>query len=112
MNLPKDDTKLLGSILKSRNLLLPGVSFLWFRHHEKVFVSYFAQEDKIVYCIDVQGLTGHFKIQYDPMQWRFFIDSLKRGNSFAAQWMFLRFHPCWSFHAYEGNPIELGIFSL
>src|SRR5215813_67471 len=38
LNLIKDATELLGSRLKSRNLLLPGVSFSWFRHCEKDFV--------------------------------------------------------------------------
>ena len=65
LNLPKDAAELLGSRLKSKNVLLPGVSFSWFRHREKEFVPYFAQEDLLVYCVDVEGLMGQFKIPYD-----------------------------------------------
>ena len=65
LNLPKDAAELLRSRLKSRNLLLPGASFSWFRHREKDFVPYFTEEDKLAYCIDVEGLTRQFKIQYD-----------------------------------------------
>ncbi|CAN2390253.1 hypothetical protein PRIEUP_LOCUS289 [Pristimantis euphronides] len=79
LNLPKDAAELLGSRLKSRNVLLPRGSFSWFRHHEKEFIPYLAQEEKLVYCIDVESLMGKFKIQYDSAQWRLFIDSSKRS---------------------------------
>lgn len=79
LNLPKDAAELLGSRLKSRNLLLPGVSSSWFRYREKQFTSYFAQEDELVYCTNIEGLMDTFKISYDPAQWRLFIDSSKRS---------------------------------
>lgn len=79
LNLPKDAAELLGSRLKSRNLLLPGVSSSWFRYREKEFVTYFAQENELVYCTNVEGLMEKFKIQYDSSQWRLFIDSSKRS---------------------------------
>ena len=62
-NLPKDATELLGSWLKTRNLLLPGVTFSWFRHREKEFVLYFSQEKKLVYCIDVEGVKPSTSIK-------------------------------------------------
>jgi len=65
LNLPKDPAEFLGSRFKNKNVLLPGVSFSWFRHREKEFVPYFAQEDLLVYCVDVEGLMGQFKIPYD-----------------------------------------------
>ncbi|XP_073537590.1 uncharacterized protein [Phyllobates terribilis] len=49
------------------------------KHREKEFVPYFAQEDKLAYCIDVKGLMGQFKIQNDLAQWRLFIVSSKRS---------------------------------
>ncbi|CAN2390602.1 hypothetical protein PRIEUP_LOCUS639 [Pristimantis euphronides] len=78
LNIPKDAAELFGSRLKSRNLLLPVVSFSWFRHRERS-VPYFAQEDKLVYCINVESLMGQFKIQYDSAQWCLFIDNSKRS---------------------------------
>lgn len=79
LNLPKDAAELLGSRLKSKNLLSRGVSFSWYRHREKNFVPYFSQEDDLVYCTDVEGLMGQFKILYDATEWRLFIDSSKRS---------------------------------
>ena len=42
LNLPEDAAELLGSRLKRKNVLLPGVSFSWFRYREKEFVPYFS----------------------------------------------------------------------
>jgi len=42
-------------------------------------VPYFSLVDNYVYCTDVEGLMGQFKIQYDTSQWRLFIDSSKSG---------------------------------
>ncbi|CAN2390398.1 hypothetical protein PRIEUP_LOCUS434 [Pristimantis euphronides] len=106
LNLPKDAAELLGSRLKSRNLLLPGVPFSWFRHREKELVPYFAQEDKLVYCIDVKSLMGQFKIKYYLAQWYIFIDQKKVSKQFYSTtvvFTLLRFHPCRLFRTLEGN---------
>ncbi|CAH2096329.1 unnamed protein product [Euphydryas editha] len=56
-----------------------GVSSSWFRYCEKQFTPYFAQEDELVYCTNIEGLMETFKILYDPAHWRIFIDSSKRS---------------------------------
>jgi hypothetical protein len=67
----------LGSRLKSKNLLSPGTSFSWYRNREKEFIPYFSQDGDLVYCSDVFGLMEKFNIEYDVNEWRLFIDSSK-----------------------------------
>jgi hypothetical protein len=79
LGLPKDSTGVLGSRLKSKNLLSPGTSFSWYRNREKEFIPYVSQDGDLVYCSDVFELMGEFNIQYDVNEWRFFIVSSKRS---------------------------------
>ena len=60
--LPKDSAEVLGSRLKDKSMLAPGTSFSWYRSREKEFVSFFSQEGDLVFCSDVPGLMGCFKI--------------------------------------------------
>ncbi|GBM66874.1 hypothetical protein AVEN_213367-1 [Araneus ventricosus] len=69
LGLSKDGAELLWSRLKNKNLLTPGTSFSWYKHREKEFTQFF--------CNDVQGLRKCFDIEYDPSEWRLFIDSSK-----------------------------------
>ncbi|GBL62458.1 hypothetical protein AVEN_31990-1, partial [Araneus ventricosus] len=75
LGLSKDGAELLGSRLKNKNLLTPGTSFSWSRHREKEFTQFFSKEGKLVFCNDVQGLKKCFDIEYDPSEWRLFVDS-------------------------------------
>ncbi|GBN34857.1 hypothetical protein AVEN_254847-1 [Araneus ventricosus] len=93
LGLSRDGVELLGSILKYKNLLTPGTSFSWYRHQEKEFTQFFSKEGNLVFCKDVQVLKKCFDIEYDPYEWRLFIDSYKtslkavllhNGNSFAS----------------------------
>lgn len=93
LGLSKDAAELLGSRLKNKNLLTPGTSFSWYRHREKEFTQFFSKEGNLVFCNDVQGLMKCFDIEYDPSEWRIFIDSSKtslkavllhNGNTFAS----------------------------
>ena len=93
LNLPKDAAELLGSRLKERNMLAPGTSFSWYRHREKDFLPFFAEDEDLVFCKDIPGLTKMYDIEYDPNEWRLFIDSSKRslkavllhnGNTYAS----------------------------
>lgn len=93
LGLAKESAELFGSRLKSKNLLAPGTSFSWYRNREKEFVPYFAKEDDLVYSTDPSGLIEKFGINYNPDEWRLFIDSSKRslkavllhnGNKYAS----------------------------
>ena len=79
LGLSKEAAELLGSRLKAKNLLAPGVVSSWYRHREKDFAPYFAQENDLVYCTDPQGLVGKLGIRYSPDEWSLFIDSSKRS---------------------------------
>ena len=92
LNLPKDAAELLGSRLKERSMLAPGTSFSWYRHREKDFLPFFAEDEDLVFCKDIPGLTKMYDIEYDSNEWRLFIDSSKRslkavllhnGNTYA-----------------------------
>ncbi|GBL79855.1 hypothetical protein AVEN_28921-1 [Araneus ventricosus] len=93
LGLSKDGVELLGSRLKNKKLLSPGTSFSWYRHRKKEFTQFFSKEGNLVSCNDVQGLKKCFDIEYDPSEFRVFIDSSKtslkavllhNGNSFAS----------------------------
>ncbi|GBM36642.1 hypothetical protein AVEN_221919-1 [Araneus ventricosus] len=92
LGLSKDGAEFLGSRLKNKNLLTPITSFSWYRQREKEFTQFFYKEGNIVFCNHVQGLMKCFVTEYDPSEWRLFIDSSKanlkavllyNGNSFA-----------------------------
>jgi hypothetical protein len=44
LGFPKDSAEMLGSRLKSNNLLSPGTFFSWYRNREKEFIPYFSQD--------------------------------------------------------------------
>ena len=77
LNLTKDAAQLLGSRLNAKNLLLPGVTFSWYRSREKELMKFFKEEDSLVYCCDIEGLLNFFNVTYNPSEWRLFIDSSK-----------------------------------
>ena len=93
LGLTKDKAELLGSRLHERQMLAAGTSVTFYRKRDLIFTQYFAQNDVLVYCSDVQGLMGQFNIPYAPGDWRLFIDSSKRslkavllhnGNMYAS----------------------------
>jgi hypothetical protein len=79
LDLPKESAELLGSRLHERNFLSAGTTFSWYRHREKDFVEFFSLKDTLVYCNNVQGLVNKMGKEYDPKEWRLFIDSSNRS---------------------------------
>ncbi len=79
LNLTKESAELLGSTLKSKNLLLPGTVFSWYRHREKELLPYFSEEEYLVYCNNISAVMDFFGVTYDANDWRLFIDSSKRS---------------------------------
>ena len=77
LGLAKESTELLGSIIKSKNMLAHGTLFFCYCHREKVFAPYFDQENNLVYCTDPGGLVEKHGICYKHEEWRIFIDSSK-----------------------------------
>ena len=80
LNLSKQASELLASRLQEKNLLQPGSSVTFYRNREKMFLNYFFLKNSLVYCHDIEGLLLQLRItQYQPNEWRQFIDSLKRS---------------------------------
>jgi hypothetical protein len=80
LQLTKQNTELLGSRLREKNMLAPGVKFSWYRNREKEFRKYYAQKDQLVFCTDIRNLLRQLgQGEFDSNNWRLFIDSSKRS---------------------------------
>ena len=94
LNLSKESSELLASRLKEKNLLQPGTIITYYRNRHAEFPPYFTQEKDIVFCNNVEGVLKKLGVtQYNPNDWRLFIDSCKRslkcvllhnGNDFGS----------------------------
>lgn len=77
--LSKELAELLGSRLEEKNLICPKTSFYWFRQREIEFKSFFSEDGYLVYCNNVTELMLKLGLpNYDPSEWRLFIDASKR----------------------------------
>lgn len=65
LHLTKENSELLGSRFKEKNLFATGTSFSWFWYREKDFLPYFLKEGELVFCTDVHGLLNQFNIPYE-----------------------------------------------
>jgi hypothetical protein len=57
LDLSKKNAQLLGSRLKEKKLLSCGTTFSWYRYREREFLPFFAKQDFITFCADVQGFS-------------------------------------------------------
>jgi hypothetical protein len=79
LNLPKKLSELLASRLKERGMLQVGVAVTAVRSRGDLFASYFAMDEQLCYCNNVEGLFDALGCPYDPSEWRLFVDSSKRS---------------------------------
>ena len=77
LSLSKEKSELLGSRLKEKNLLERGASCSKFRYRHKSFFVYYAYDDDVCYCSDVEGLMQKLEVEDYTENWRVFIDSSK-----------------------------------
>ena len=94
LNFSKETSELLASRLKEKNLLKPGTFVTYYQNRHAEFLPYFTQEKDIAFCNNVEGVLKKLGVtQYDPNDWRLFIDSCKRslkcvllhnGNDFGS----------------------------
>jgi DNA gyrase/topoisomerase IV subunit B len=56
LDLSKQASELLASRLKEKNLLEPDVKVTFYREREKELLSYFVEEDNLVFCNDIENL--------------------------------------------------------
>jgi len=95
MGLTKVYAELLTSRLKEWHLLDPTCKVTKYRKRHLSFASFFTvpQPHSLCYCSDIFGLFNEIGIDYDPSDWRLFMDSsvkslkavlLHNGNEFPS----------------------------
>ena len=98
LGLSKTNSELLASRLKEKDALSPGTSITFYRTREEELLVFFSEystgNGNFVYCDNVKGLLIHMGVKnYEPDEWRLFIDSSKRslkcvllhnGNKYAS----------------------------
>jgi hypothetical protein len=77
LSLPKEKSELLASRLQEWNLLQKGTTTSHFRDRHAKLASYYKLENEVCFCSDVSGLMLELDCDYEPEQWRLFIDSGK-----------------------------------
>jgi len=113
------ETKYLSRIstfhsrLKGWNLLCQDTKVCFYRGHHEEFKDFFSQED-VVFCSDVCSVMEVLGHEYNPDQWRLFIDSSKvslkvvlphNGNRFPSV---LLAHAANMKEIYESTELLLG----
>lgn len=76
LNLSKREAEYLGSRLNEKGCLANGTTTTY-RHREEPFCQYFCKDGTFVYCCKIIELMQKFEIDYNPNDWRLFIDSSK-----------------------------------
>ncbi|XP_077117201.1 uncharacterized protein LOC143773722 [Ranitomeya variabilis] len=77
LDLSKEKAELLASRLKQWNFLLYNVKVTAYRHRQRDLHVYFKKQDNLVFCTSVDGLMSAMNVQYNPLDWRLFIDGSK-----------------------------------
>ncbi|GBM00520.1 hypothetical protein AVEN_77336-1 [Araneus ventricosus] len=77
LNLSKYQSELLPSILKELNLLEKETKVCSFCKRQQDSQDLFFQDVDVIFCNDVDSLFKALGLQYNPQEWRLFIDSSK-----------------------------------
>lgn len=77
LSLTKENAEVLTSRLNEWNLLDPSCKTSMYRKRHLTFSHFFKvlEGNLLCYCSDVVGLFGEIGIEYNPSEWRLFIDS-------------------------------------
>lgn len=93
LKLSKNQSELLGSRLKEWNMLHPDTKVCRFRSRDEELKKFFFQEENLIYCNDITSVMNFLDIEFEPQDWRLFIDSSKtslkavllhNGNRFSS----------------------------
>jgi len=80
LNLSKSSAELLAFILEEKNLLSDSARITFYRNRHEEFLCFYSEDKDLVYCTDIAQLLNKLGVpQYDPKDWRLFIDSCKRS---------------------------------
>ena len=78
LSLSKSSAKLLASRLKEKNHLSDSACITFYHNRHQEFLHFFFEEKDLVYCTDIAQLLHNLGVpQYEPKDWRLFIDSSK-----------------------------------
>ena len=77
LDLSKKQAELLGSRLKSWNLLHRDTRVCFFRNRQKEFEDFFSLDGDIAFCNDIGSVLKVLDIEHKVEEWRLFIDSSK-----------------------------------
>ena len=56
LNLPKAYALIVGSTLKAKRMLCTDTTFVWYKHCEREYISFFSTEQSLLYCVNIQSL--------------------------------------------------------
>ena len=94
LGLSKESSEILASRLDEHGILGSETKITFYRNRDDMLIRFFTMEDYFVYCNYIQGLLSKMGLpEYNPDDWRLFIDSSKRslkcvllhnGNMFAC----------------------------
>ena len=79
LSLSKDKAELLASRLKERNLLQSDVRVCHYRIRNNVLKTFFRVDGLLDFCHDISGFCNELKQEYNPSDWRLFIDFSQRS---------------------------------
>ena len=78
--LSKEAAEILASRLSEHRVLDSEAKITFYRNRDKEFIQYFSEEDDFVFCNNIQGLLSAMGLpEYNPDEWRLFIDRSKRS---------------------------------
>ena len=94
LGLSKKSSEILASHLGEHGIPNSGTKITFYRNRDALLFRFFTMEDDFVYCNNIQGLLSKMGLpEYNPYEWRLFLDSSKRsskcvllhiGNKFAC----------------------------
>ena len=80
LGLSKKSSKILASRLGKHGILDSGTNITLYRDRDNLLIRFFTMKDHFVYCNNIQGLLSEIGLpEYNPDEWRLFIDSSKRS---------------------------------
>ena len=76
LSLSKESSEILTSRLDEHGIVGSETKIAFYRDRDDVLIRFFTMEDNFVYCNNIQGLLSKMGLpEYNPDEWRLFIDS-------------------------------------
>ena len=80
LGLSKESYEILASRIGEHGMLDSGTKITFYSVRNDLLIRFFTMKDDFVYCNNIQGLLSEMGLpEYNPDEWRLFIDSSKRS---------------------------------